>query len=208
MVDPIVEDAYDYMRAHLVGRIRFGEDRLEMRVAPAPDGSLVGSVMVAMLRSMDTALELPDDGEDSLELQVTLEEINESGPFGAFCDRWQIYHGEPPDVRWARMVIDAGRYKGHFIDGLGLTRANPFAAEEVALCREINAKHAALLAPAAFATGGHKLAEPKLVAVDPWGFDIRGQLGIARLACHPPIASAADALPRLTQLASQAGRST
>jgi hypothetical protein len=208
MTDPIVEDAYDYMRAHLVGRIRFGEDRLEMRVAPAPDGTLVGSVMVAMLRSMDTALELPDDGEDSLELQVTLEEIKESGPLGGFCDRWQIYHGEPPDVRWARMVIDAGRYKGHFIDGLALSRVNPFAAEEVALCRDINAKHADLLAPAAFASGGHKLAEPKLVGVDPWGFDIRGQLGIARVVCRPTIASAQEALPRLKALASQAGRPT
>ncbi len=205
MNDPIVDEAYDYLRGHLVGRIRFGQDRLEMRVAPSPDGTLVASVMVAMLRSVDTVLELPDDSDDSLELQVTLEELDEHGPFAALCDRWCIYHGEPPDVRWARMLIDAGRYKGHFIDGVGLSRANPFAEQEVALCKEINTKHAALLAPAAFAAGGHKLSSPRVVGVDPWGFDIRGQLGVIRACCHPPIPSAAHALPRLQELAAHSG---
>lgn len=201
MTDPLVEEAYDYLRAHLTGRLRFDADRLEMKVAPAPDGTLVASVMVAMLRSVDTVLELPDDGDDSMTVQVTLDEIKETGPDGALCDRWCIYHGEPPDVRWARMHIDAARYKGHFIDGLALTRPNPFAAREGALCKEINEHHAALLVPAAAAIGGHKLVNPRLVGVDPWGFDIRGGLGVARLPCHPPMAEADDAVARLRVLA-------
>lgn len=201
MTEPLVEDAYDYLRAHLSGRLRFDSDRLEMRVAPAPDGTLVASVMVAMLRAVDTVLELPDDSDDSMTVQVTLEEITETGPDAALCDRWCIYHGEPPDVRWARMHIDAARFRGHFIDGLGLTRENPFAQREPALCKDINENHAALLAPAALAAGGHKLAEPKLVGVDPWGFDLRGHLGIARVVCRPPMESADAAVEALGRLA-------
>jgi hypothetical protein len=201
VTDPLVEDAYDYLRSHLSGRIRFDQDRLEIRVAPAPDGTLVASVMVAMLRALDTVLELPDDGDDAMTVQVTLGEIREDGPDGALCDRWCIYHGQPPDVRWARMQIDAARYKGHFIDGLALARPNPFAAREPALCKEINAGHAALLAGAARAGGGHRLAEPRLVGVDPWGFDLRAHLGVVRVPCHPPLARPEDALDRLREMA-------
>lgn len=187
MSDALIEEAYQFMRAHLTGRIRFDHERVEISVAPTPQGDLVASVMVAMLRSVDTVLELPDDGEDSLELQVTLQEISEDGPDGALCDRWCIYHGEPPDVRWARITIDAARYRGYFVDGLALARANPLASLEAAVCRQVNAEHADLLARAAHASGGHKLAAPKLVGVDPWGFDARAQVGIARIPCVPPI---------------------
>lgn len=203
MHDPLIEDAYDYLRGHLAGRIRFDQDRLEIRVVVTPQGPLVASVMVAMLRAVDVVLELPDDSEDSMELQVTLEEIKEDGTDGALCDRWCIYHGDPPDVRWARMTIDAARYRGHFIDGLALMRTNPFAAQEASTCKEINAAHSALLAPAAFAVGGHKLAVPRLVGVDPWGLDIRSQLGVVRVPCHPPMASPAEAAARLKALAAQ-----
>lgn len=204
MVEPLVEDAYDYLRAHLSGRLRFDADRIDMRVAPAPDGTLIASVMVAMLRAVDTVLELPDDSDDSMTVQVTLEELSETGPDGALCDRWSIYHGEPPDVRWARMHIDAARFRGHFIDGVGLARANPFATREPALCKEINEKYAALLAPAALATGEHKLAAPRLVGVDPWGFDLRAHMGIARVPCRPPMQRPEEAIDRLRELAPQA----
>lgn len=203
MTEPLVEDAYDYMRTHLAGRLRFDADRIDMRVAPAPDGTLIASVMVAMLRAVDTVLELPDDSADSMEVQVTLAQIDENGPDGSLCDRWSIYHGDPPDVRWARMHIDAARYKGHFIDGIALARANSFAAQEAALCREINAQHAGLLGPAVHACGGHKMNDPRLVGVDPWGFDVRGHLGVARVVCRPPMARAEDALPRLRELGAQ-----
>lgn len=206
MTDPLVEDAYDYLRSHLSGRLRFDQDRLEIRVAPAPDGTLVASVMVAMLRALDTVLELPDDSDDSMTVQVTLTEIKEEGAGGALCDRWCIYNGDPPDVRWAQMHIDAARYKGHFIDGIALARVNPFAAREAALCKEINAGHAALLGLAAAAAGGHRLEDPRLVGVDPWGFDLRARLGVVRVPCHPPLARPDDALSRLHAIAGAARR--
>ena len=76
MTDEIADEAYQFMRAHLHGKIRFGEDRVDIRVAPTASGHLVASVMVAMLRSVDTVLELPDDSDDALVLQVTLEQID------------------------------------------------------------------------------------------------------------------------------------
>ena len=192
MSDAIADEAYEFMRAHLAGRIRFDGDRVEIRVAPTPSGHLVAPVMVSMLRSVDVVLELPDDGDDSLELQVTLEQITEDGPDGALCDRWCFYHGEPPDVRWARIQIDAARYKGYFVDGQALMRENPFAAQEPALCKELNAHCREAVIRAAERTGTHRLADPKVVGVDPWGIDARAQVGIARIPASPPFASPAE----------------
>jgi hypothetical protein len=108
MSDEIAEEAYRFLRAHLSGRIRFDGERVEIRVAPTPDGNLVAPVMVAMLRAVDVAIELPDDSDESLVLQVTLEQITEEGPDGALCDRWCFYHG-----RWmpraSRATSSTGR---------------------------------------------------------------------------------------------------
>jgi hypothetical protein len=196
MTAEIADEAYQFMRAHLHGKIRFGEDRVEIRVAPTPSGHLVASVMVAMLRSVDTVLELPDS-DDALVLQVTLEQIDERGPDGAMCDRWCIYHGEPPDVRWARMQIDAARYKGYFIDGQALMRENPFASQEGALCKELNSSCQEQVIRAARASGEHLLIDPKVVGVDPWGIDARAQLGIARIPAIPAIDSPSGVRPWL-----------
>jgi hypothetical protein len=189
MSDEIAEEAYRFLRAHLSGRIRFDGERVEIRVAPTPDGNLVAPVMVAMLRAVDVAIELPDDSDESLVLQVTLEQIEENGPDGALCDRWCIYHGEAPDVRWARIQIDAARYKGYFVDGQALMRENPFAAQEGALCKELNAHCREGVMRAAESTGAHRLIDPKVVGVDPWGIDARGQIGVARIPASPPFAS-------------------
>jgi hypothetical protein len=199
MEPSLVDEAYGFLRAHLSGRIRFDGERVELRVAPAPDGTLVAPVMVAMLRSVDTVLELPDDSEDGIQLQVTLAQIEESGADGALCDRWCIYHGEPPDVRWAKILIDAARYKGYFVDGQAIVRANPFAAQEPALCKELNAgcRDAVVRAAETVPSGGHRLVDPRVVGVDPWGIDARAQLGVARIPANPPFSAPADVRPRL-----------
>lgn len=189
MAEDIADEAYRFLRAHLSGRIRFDGERVEIRVAPAPDGSLVAPVMVAMLRAVDVVLELPDDADESIVVQVTLEQVEESGPAGALCDRWCIYHGEPPDVRWARMQVDAARFRGYFVDGQALTRPNPFAVREAALCKELNACSRAIVAAAAEAQSGHRLKEPTVVGIDPWGIDARGAMGVARISADRPIGS-------------------
>lgn len=189
MSDTTADEAYAFLRAHLAGKIRFDGERIEIRVAPGPDGSLVASVMVAMLRAVDVVLELPDDSDDGMQVQVTLEQIEESGPHGALCDRWCIYHGEPPDVRWARMSVDAARWHGYFVDGSALARENSFASCEPALCKALNASGLEAVARAAEAAGGHRLADPRVVGVDPWGIDVRSTLGIARIPAPAPWAS-------------------
>lgn len=204
MAEDIADEAYRFLRAHLCGRIRFDGERVEIRVAPAPDGCLVAPVMVSMLRSVDVVLELPDDSDESLQVQVTLEQVDESGGHGALCDRWCIYHGEPPDVRWARMTIDAARFRDHFIDGQALARPNPFAEQEAALCRRLNAECRGQVAAAAEARGGHRLKDPTVVGVDPWGIDARGALGIARISADAPLASPAGVGPWLAALAGAA----
>ena len=205
MEPPLVDEAYGFLRAHLSGRIRFDGERVEIRVAPAPDGTLVAPVMVAMLRSVDTVLELPDDGDDGIQLQVTLAQIEETGPDGGLCDRWCIYHGEPPDVRWARMTVEAASFHGHFVDGQALARPNAFAAEEPALCRRLNTERLDAIVRAAEVTAGHRLTEPKVVGVDPWGIDVRSRLGIARIQAESALASASDVEPWLAGISGVKG---
>ncbi|MEY3143792.1 MAG: hypothetical protein RLY21_2285, partial [Planctomycetota bacterium] len=138
MLDDSVIDACRYLRAHLTGLISFDGEFVPIKLVIAPDGALVAPVMVAMLRSFDIALFLPDEGEDSMHMQITLEEISEKGEHAALCDRWRIYHGEPEDVRWARITIDAAKFRGLMFDGLALMRPNPLADVEVKLIRRIN----------------------------------------------------------------------
>jgi hypothetical protein len=129
-----------------------------------------------------------------MQVQVTLEQIEESGPHGALCDRWCIYHGEPPDVRWARMSVDAARWHGYFIDGSALTRENPFAAREPAACKALNASGLEAVTRAAEAAGGHRLVNPKVVGVDPWGIDVRSTLGVVRIPAPAPWRSPSEPL--------------
>jgi hypothetical protein len=101
-------------------------------------------MMVAMLTAGDVVLHLPDEDEDALQLMVTIEPIDEHGPDGGLADRWRIHHGEPPDVRWGAMTIDAARFRGYFLDAEAFALTNPLAADEVALCSEANAGAAAV----------------------------------------------------------------
>ncbi|MDA0803177.1 MAG: hypothetical protein O2819_05415 [Planctomycetota bacterium] len=178
--DDIPQLAYQFMRSNLTGHIAFDGDRRTIKVTPLPDGRLVAPVMVAMLRSTDVVIELPDDGDDNLQLTVTLEPLDPHGGEGFACDRWRIYHGDPPDVRWALATIDAGRYRGWFIDGPTLARENPLAGCELAICRDANLE-VATLKRAIHKVIGSDPPSALLVGVDPWGFDVRRHVDVVRL---------------------------
>ncbi|MFO0874013.1 MAG: hypothetical protein U0575_08595 [Phycisphaerales bacterium] len=193
MSDPFVERALRHLRGHLSGVLRFGEHVRPLKVVVAPDGRLVAPVMVAMTQSFDTVLSLPDDNDESLHVQVTLEPFEERGPFGHLADRWRMYHGEPPDVRWALMAIDAARFEEQFLDGIGLQRPNPLAGDEARLCKAINGRRDDLRR-ACERTIARRLDEPVLVGVDPLGFDVRGAFEIFRLDADPPIPDGATAM--------------
>jgi hypothetical protein len=190
-----------FLRAHLSGTIAFDGEFVPIKVVPTPDGALVAPVMVAMLRTFDNALFLPDEGEDAMHMQVTLEEIHDRADDAALCDRWRIYHGEPEDVRWARISIDAARFRGMMFDGLALMEPNALAAVEARICREVNSSMADVLRAAVATVTGLEIEAPRLVGVDPLGFDVRGRFDVIRLPADPPIADEEDAVAALEELA-------
>lgn len=177
------------MRAHLSGDLRFGEHVRPLKFIVADDGRLVAPVMVAMIECFDTVLALPDDNPESLHVQVALEPFDEHGPHGRVADRWRAYHGEPPDVRWAFLDIDAARLDGLFIDGLALRQPNALAADEPALCKAFNARRDDVRRVCERRLG-KRIEEPVVVGVDPLGFDVRGTFDVFRLEVDEPMTDA------------------
>lgn len=210
-MDPVIADACRHLRGNLAGILRFDDETLPIRFVIAPDGRLAVSAMVAMLRSGDVSLAIPDEGEDALEVMLSLEEFSESGPLAALADRWRIFHGEPPDVRWATGTIDAGRFRGYFMDGEAFSLSNPLAGEEASICSEANASLRPQLRAAALAEARRRnrspaewgLDAPTLVGVDPDGFDLRGAYGILRIESDAPMAGREAALAELRRLGAQ-----
>lgn len=193
-----IRDALGFLRSNLSGLIRFDTEFLPIRVVIAPDGRLVAPVMESMLLSTDCAIYLPEeprDGDDSvIQLMVTLDRFEESGPAGGLADRWRIYHGDPEDVRWATMAIDFCKFAGFAFDGAALMQANPLAGDEPAICRSFNPAREDDLRRVAMRIAEVELEAPRLVGVDPLGFDVRGRFRIARIPAPQPLRGAEDAI--------------
>jgi len=190
MRDEAVDRTLEFLHANLKGFIRFDGDRVAIKVIVAPDGAIVAPVMESMLLAVDVSLELPDDGEDGLQVMVTLERLDPEGPLAGLCDRWRAYHGDPEDVRWARMVPDAARHLQWFVDGEALLEANALAAEEAGLLKVLNAAPRSFL-KALCVTGGAPSENPIAVGVDPGGIDIRRAHDVVRVAFPARLDSAA-----------------
>jgi hypothetical protein len=208
MSDAIVDAAHAFLRAHSTGELRFDEHLRPIKYVIAPTGRLVAPVMVAMLQSVDTVLFVPQCAEGSMEVQVTLDQFDEHSRDGALADRWRIHHGDPPDVNWAFFDIDAARHEGVVIDGEALLRANPLAAGEPGLCREMNSDHADDLRRLCRHYAHINVEEPVMVAVDPLGIDVRGMFDVIRVPAVEPMPTAADArrvLHAMAEAASAAG---
>ena len=197
----IITGARAFLRANLTGTIGFDEEFIPIKLVVAPDGALVAPVMVAMLRALDVVVFLPEEDDAAMQLQVTLEEIEDKGEHAALCDRWRIYHGEPEDVRWARFSIDAAKFDGRMFDGLALMEPNPHAEAEARICRRVNAEMRELLKQACLRTAEVEIEDPRLVGVDPLGFDVRGRFDVVRLDADPEIVDEADAFAALEELA-------
>jgi hypothetical protein len=193
--DPSVQSAIDFLRAHARGDLRFDEHIEPVKYVIAPNGRLVISAMVAMLRAIDTVLVVPEDRDDAMEVMVSVEEFDERGPaeIAALADRWRIYHGEPKDVRWGLLTIDAARFKGMFIDGEGLQLINPLADVEAQICREMNREHIDALRRLCATRGNMEVENPIMVGLDPHGLDIRAMFDIVRVPFARPAMSADDA---------------
>ncbi|MFM7808696.1 MAG: hypothetical protein ACKPEA_12355, partial [Planctomycetota bacterium] len=84
MHDEAVDQTLSFLHATLRGNIRFDGDRVPIKVIVAPDGRVVAPVMESMLRSVEVVLELPDDGDESLQLMVSLERLDAEGELAGY----------------------------------------------------------------------------------------------------------------------------
>lgn len=193
MSDPAIDEARLFLRRHTRADLRFDEHMRPIKYVFGPEGRLVAPVMVAMLASLETVAFIPEAIDGALELLVTLEAFDEAGPHGALADRWRIYHGDPSDVRWAFLDIDAARLGQTVIDGEALRLTNALAADEAALCKEVNAAHRDDLRRLVLTHAQIEMAEPVMVGIDPMGLDVRGRFDVARVEAPEPMESAADA---------------
>ena len=177
--------AIAFLRGNLSGLLRFDTEYMPIRVVVAPDGRLVASVMESMLRSTDCALHLPEEPNDRdndvIQLMVTLDRFEESGTDGELADRWRIYHGDPPDVRWATMAIDFCKFRDLAIDGEAMMPPNPLAEDEPLICRRFNESAGDDLRRLVFRAAEVELEDPKIVGVDSLGFDVRGRFDVVRI---------------------------
>jgi hypothetical protein len=181
MIDPELREPLSWLHGHLSGLLQFDENVLPMKVVIDQEGRLVSPVMVAMLTAEQTVLYLPDEEESSLHLMVSLERFDEDGADGHLADRWRIYHGEPDDVRWAIMHIEAARLNGIFYDGDGLLIPNALGRVESSICRWANEHLVEGLRAACLKEREIDIKDPRLVGVDQFGFDVRGRFGVVRL---------------------------
>jgi len=185
--DQLLQQARHTLRAWTSAVIRFDEHVRPLRYVVAPDGRLVAPAMVAMLSTLDTALHIPDEDPDGLQLLVELHEFDPDGPEGGLADRWRIYHGSPADVRWAVMDIDLARFHNGTIDGEAMVVPNPLAEIEPRICALINANHAAHLQQALQSQLDIKPLQSLVVGVHPDGLDVRCDHDVVQLPMTVPL---------------------
>lgn len=192
MSDSPVDAAYCFLRDHTTGDLKFGEHLRPIKYVIGSDGRLVASVMVAMLQVQETVLFVPEAVEDALELLVTLCEFDEHGPGGSMADRWRIHHGEPPDVHWTRIDIDAAKQFGNVIDGETLMRPNPLIDDEAKTCKAMNG-NPDVLRRLCLHHAHIEIESPVMVGLDPLGIDVRGRFDVVRVRADRPFENADDA---------------
>jgi hypothetical protein len=193
MTDVIIDRARAFLRGHSTGDLRFEEHLRPVRYVLSRDGQIIAPAMVAMLRAVDCVLFIPECADGAMEVQVTLEEFDEHGPMGALTDRWRIYHGDPEDIYWAVLHIDAARFAGAIIDGPALKCVNELADDEPRLCREMNRQHADDLRRLCRHFADIEVEEPVMVGIDPLGLDVRGTFDVIRVPTPQPMQTADDA---------------
>lgn len=187
MPDAVLHEARTFLRSHYRGELQFDEHLRDLKIVIAPDGRIVAPVMVAMLEAADTVLFLPHADDSAMQAQVTLERFSDDGDHGALADRWRIYHGEPQDVNWAVLHLDAAKFKNSVIDGEALLYPNPLTSDEPRLCRETNEKHRDGLRDLLQRKTGLAIEDPIMVGLDPAGLDVRGPFDVIRVPFNSPI---------------------
>ncbi len=190
--------AWGFLRSNSTCTLRFGENMQDMSYVIAPSGELVISAMVAMLQPCDTIMYVPGYGEDCMEMHVSLEQFDEHGSDGFLADRWQVYHGEPPDMQWAKVHIDAARFHEMFIDGEYLQQTNELSEDEPSICKTLNQTNIDAVKQRCLEVTSVEVHEPIVVGVDSNGIDIRATFGIVRFPFDAPASSVDEVLKHFT----------
>lgn len=186
-------NAWAFLRSNSTASLSFGENNFDISYVIIPDGRLVISAMVAMLQPCDMVMYVPEYADGCMEMHVSLEQFKEDAENGVFADRWQVYHGDPPDTQWAFVDIDAARFHDMFIDGETLRRDNALSAVEHTLCKTLN-EHQDVVRKMCASKTNVEVTIPFVVGVDPLGIDIRTPFGIVRVPADSPFDSSEDVL--------------
>lgn len=173
-----LELAQRMMRGHRVGALLFDDNLRPVKFVVDPaSGRVVLAMMVAMVQTDHQVLMIPAESEDSLQLLLDVEGIEEGD---ALSDRWRIYHGEPEDIHWVSCWIDSGKLLGLVFDGDALMQPNPLADEESALVGVMNARKEDLRVLCA-RYAGMEVEQPLCVGADAWGLHVRSKFDVLRV---------------------------
>lgn len=174
------------LRSHTTATVQFGTATENLKYVLDADAQPIAPATRSMLGGADVILLIPEQTQIEIEAMVTPLEID---PDSAEADRWRIYHGEPPSSLFARFFLEALSYGTHVVDGEAFSNLNPLAACEAALCREMNQTRRRDLQALTRHFAHVEVAEPLLVGVDAFGFDIRANLGIIRIPAPQTMAN-------------------
>ncbi|MDP7004607.1 MAG: hypothetical protein QF718_00135 [Phycisphaerales bacterium] len=188
------DSAWSFLRSNTTSTVQFGEHTCDVSYIISYQGKLVIPAMVAMLQPCDKIMFVPEYLNDCMEINITLNQFSEDGSGGELADRWRIYHGEPPDVQWALVDIDAARFHEKFIDGEGLCRENTLADSEHELCKELNAKFTDDVRTICLEETSVEVTNPVVVGVDSLGIDVRAPFGIVRIPTNESFTSADEVI--------------
>ena len=197
-----MENVMRMYRGNFAGVLAFDENVRPLRYVMTDDGHLIAPVMVAVLSSLNTVLFTPEEDEDALQVLVTPEELGGMDYCSAETDRWRVYHGEPKDVRWARLWVESLKLGPVVFDGETIALPNPFTEHEPRLCRVMNDRRDDLRKLAKNMVGV-EIPEPVMVGTDPWGINIRARFGVVRVNFPAKLESADEFLPAVENMLSK-----
>lgn len=184
-----LERARALLCAHRDGVLHFEEHFIPTPFVTDPEsGRLVIPVPEAAFFAPEHIFFVPEEADDTLQLLLSLERAEES----ALTDRWNVYHGEPDQVRWAECYIDAAKLKPWVFDGDALMTPNAMAGDEAWLVRSAN-EHKGALASLLSERLGKDVDDALCVGVDGLGLHARVRFGVVRVPFEHALTSAGEA---------------
>lgn len=155
-------------------------------VADHGTGRLIASVPAATFFASHHAMYVPEETDDSLQLLLSCEEIEECFA----TDRWMAFHmGDsefPEHTKWAAFWIDSAKHGPWVFDGEAFMAPNPVAELEPKACKKINSRRDDLARVTAELTGADATEGALCVGVDPGGLYVRLRHGVVRVPFPEP----------------------